>query len=127
MKKLKKVFISIGAFFTGLISKVYAANALSVEDKYGILDPGMIETKYGIFDSRTVAPKYGVFEPEPTWGERILSIGKFALPVILFIIGLCVILSKKTSQKVKIIVVSILVILAILGYVIMNYMATNGI
>lgn len=113
MNKIKKVFINIGAFFTGLISEVYAVDALMVEDKYGVFDPQMYETKYGIF------------EPELTIGEKILSIGKFTLPIVLFFIGLFVILSKKITQKTKIIVVSILVILAILGYAIINYIATN--
>ena len=113
MNKIKKVFISIGAFFTGLISKVYAIDALMVEDKYGVFDPSMIVTKYGVFD------------PEPTIGEKILSVGKFALPIVLFFIGLFVVLSKKITKKVKTIVVSILIILAILGHVFMNYIATN--
>lgn len=113
MNKIKKVFISIGAFFTGLISKVYAIDALIVEDKYGVFDPSMIVTKYGVFD------------PEPTIGEKILSVGKFALPIVLFFIGLFVVLSKKITKKAKTIVVSILIILAILGYVFMNYIATN--
>lgn len=109
MNKIKKVFVSFGAFFIGLVSKVFAASASMVQDKYGVFDPGMYETKYGIF------------EPEPTIGERVLSVGKFALPIILFIIGLFVVLSKKLTKKVKAIIVSIFVILAILGYVLMNY------
>ena len=113
MNKIKKVFISIGAFFSGLISKVYAVDALMVEDKYGVFDPRMYESKYGIF------------EPEPTIGEKIISVGKFALPIVLFFIGLFVVLSKKITKKVKAIVVSILIILAILVYVFMNYIATN--
>ena len=56
--------------------------------------------------------------------EKISKIGKIAIPVILFIIGLVVILSKKITRKVKVIVISILVILAILGYVLMNYIVT---
>lgn len=56
--------------------------------------------------------------------EKISKIGKIAIPVILFIIGLVVILSKKITRKVKVILISILVILAILGYVLMNYIVT---
>jgi len=102
MNKIKKVFTSFTLMITGTISKVFAV----VEPKYGI-----VETKYGIF--------------EPTMGEKISRIGKFALPIILFVIGLFVVLSKKITKKVKAIVISILVILAILGYVLMNYIATN--
>ena len=108
MNKIKKVFIGFGVSVTSFISKTFA-----VDIKYGIVDPYMYETKYG------------VFEPEPTIGERILSIGKFALPIVLFFIGLFVVLSKKLTKKVKAIVVSVLIALAILGYILMNYIATN--
>ena len=111
MNKIKKVFISFGAFFTGLVSKVFAVD--------------LVETKYGVFDPRFVEKKYGIFEPEPTSGEKFLSVGKFAIPIILFVIGLFVVLSKKITKKVKAIVISALVLLGILGYVLMNYIATN--
>lgn len=111
MNKIKKIFISFCAFFMGLVSKVFATGL--VETKYGIIDPTMVETKYGIL------------EPETTIGERILSVGKLALPIILFFIGLFVVLSKKITKKSKAIVISFLVILAILGYIFMNYIATN--
>lgn len=110
MKKLKKVFMSLGIFMTSLISKV---SAISLTE----------QTKYGVFDPRMVANKYGVFEP--TMGEKISSIGKIALPIILFVIGLFVVLSKKITKKVKAIVVSVLIVLAVLGYILMNYIATN--
>lgn len=97
MNKIKKVFISFGAFFTGLVSKVFAANIPHAQSKYGI------------------------FEPEPTMGERILSVGKFALPVILFVIGLFVVLSKKITKKIKVIVISVLFLLAVLGYAFMYF------
>lgn len=97
MKKMKKVFMSFGVFITGLISKVYAVN--------------VVETKYGIL--------------EPTIGEKISRIGKFAIPIILFVIGLFVILNKKITKKVKAIVISALVLLGILGNVFMDYISTN--
>ena len=50
------------------------------------------------------------------------NIGKFVIPVVLFAIGLYVILSKKISKKVKAIVVSFLALLAIGGFVLMNYL-----
>lgn len=115
MNKIKKVFISIGAFFTGLVSKV-SAMSLSEQTKYGVFDPRVIEDKYGVFDPSVV---------EPTVGERLLNVGKFALPIVLFFIGLLVVLSKKLTKKVKTIAVSVLVLLAILGYVLMKYIATN--
>lgn len=108
MNKVKKVFISFGLFITGLISKVSALSALSLVE----------QVKYG-----EVEIKYGVFEP--TMGEKILRVGKVVIPIILFVIGLFVVLSKKTTKKVKTIIISGLVILAILGYVLMNYIATN--
>ncbi len=130
MKKLKKVFMSFGAFIIGTVSKVSA-----VATKYGIFAPEMVEDKYGVYDPNIIdiPAKYGVFEPvepkygilEPTISEKLARIGKFAIPVILFFIGLFVILNKKITKKTKAIVVSILVILAIFGYVLMNYIATN--
>lgn len=110
MKKLKKVFMSLGIFMTSLISKV-SAISLTKQTKYGVFDPRMVEDKYGVF--------------EPTMGEKISSIGKIALPIILFVIGLFVVLSKKITKKVKAIVVSVLIVLAVLGYILMNYIATN--
>ena len=113
MKKLKKIFISFGIFITGLISKVSALAVPSSElqAKYGVIDPRMIESKYGVV--------------EPTMGDEISSIGKFAIPIVLFIIGLFVVLSKKITNKVKAIVSSVLVILAILGVILMNYISIN--
>lgn len=95
MKKLKKVFMSFGVFITGLISKVHA------------VDIDIVELKYGVF--------------EPTIGEKISRIGKFAIPIILFVIGLFVILNKKITKKVKAIVISALVLLGILGYVFITF------
>ena len=101
MNKIKKIFISLGVFLTGLISKVFAVPI----DR----------------DSLLIETKYGVVEPEPMIGGIMLSIGKSILPIILFVIGLFVILSKKITKKIKTLVISILVVLAILGYVVMNY------
>lgn len=103
MNKVKKVLTGIGLAFAGFVSKVYAYDIISM---YAI-DPG----------PRT--------SPVKTVWDSISKIGKIAIPVILFIIGVFVVLSKKLTKKVKAIVVSILVILAILGYVLMNYIATN--
>ena len=116
MKKLKKVFMSFGAFIIGTVSKVSA-----VATKYGIFEPEMVENKYGVFEPIQI--KYGTMEP--THAEKIAKVGKFAIPVILFFIGLFVFFNKKIAKKTKAIVVSILVILAIFGYVLMNYIATN--
>ena len=107
MKKIKKVFTSFSLIMSGAISKVYAAipdNILNIEAKYGPYDPSIFE---------------------PTMGEKILIVGRGALPIILFAIGLFVVLSKKITKKVKAIIISILVILLILGYELMNYIAIN--
>ena len=116
--------MSFGIFITGLISKVSAVS-ISKQTKYGVFDPRMVEDKYGVFDPRMVEDKYGVFEPTPTMGEKISSVGKFAIPIVLFVIGLFVILNKKITKKVKGIVMSVLVALAILGVILMNYISTN--
>ena len=113
MNKLKKVFASLSVFFGSMISKVLAFDpAMMVEDKYGVIDPRMYEP-----------PKYGIFEP--TIGEKISRIGKIALPLVLFIIGLFVILNKKMAKKVKIITISTLLAIGILGWIILNYIANN--
>lgn len=93
-----------------MISKVFAVGDL-VEMKYGVFDPSMVEDKYGVF--------------EPTMGEKLSGIGKIALPVVLFVIGLFVILSKKITKKVKIITISILLAIGILGWIVLNYVANN--
>lgn len=111
MNKIKKIFISLGAFFAGIVSKVFAADSI-IDSMNLIVDTNnliMIDTKYGVF--------------EPTIGEKISTVGKLALPIIIFIIGLFVILSKKITKKVKAIVVSILIILTVLGYILLNYIA----
>ena len=102
MNKVKKIATGIGVFFSSLITKVYAIDPRALEpiSMYAV-DPGP-ETRV-----RTI------------W-DSISKIGKIAIPVVLFVIGLFVILSKKITKKVKVIVISVLVILAILGYVIMN-------
>ncbi len=102
--KIKKILVSSQLFFIGMISKVFAISPYEIQTDYGI------QTAYGI----EISPIY-----------KGVRIGKAILPVILFIIGLCVILSKKITKKVKAIVISALVLLGILGYVLMNYIATN--
>lgn len=77
-----------------------------------------IDVLYGPGNDRNIVVK-------PTIGEKISRIGKFAIPIILFVVGLFVILSKKITNKVKAIVISALVLLGILGYVFMNYISTN--
>lgn len=102
MNKLKKVISSIGVFIIGMISKVYAIGSDTIISMYAV-DPGP--------------------SPRQTIGETILKIGKITVPVILFFIGLFVILSKKIAKKVKTIVISILIILGVLAWTILNYFA----
>ena len=92
MNKLRKIFTSFFAFFTSMISKVLA---VSPEEM------ARVEIKYGVFE-------------EPSMGEKILRIVKNAFPLVLFIIGLSVVFRKKVSKKVKIIIISILLIIGIL-------------
>ena len=99
--RIKKVISSIGVFFGGMISEVYAART---ELMYGVIDP--IEEKQRI-------------------GVTISKIGKIAIPIVLFLIGLGVILSQKITNKIKVIVISVVGILAILGIMLMNYISIN--
>lgn len=100
MNKIKKIFASFSVFFTSTVSKVLAQK----------IDPAIL-TKYGVF--------------EPTMGEKISEIGKIALPLVLFIIGLFVILSKKITNKVKVIIISTLLTIGIIGWIVLNYIASN--
>ena len=112
MNKIKKIFTSFGMFFTSMVSKVLAFDlARTVEMKYGIIEPSLIDIKYGVL--------------EPTIGEKISGIGKIALPLVLFIIGLFVLLSKKITKKVKVITISILLTIGIIGWIVLNYIANN--
>lgn len=95
MNKLKKVISSIGVFIIGMISKVYAIGPDTIVSVYAV-DPGPRQT--------------------------ILKIGKITVPVILFVIGLFVILSKKITKKVKAIVISSLIALGILGTLLINFL-----
>ena len=97
--RIKKILVSIQVFFLSMISKVFA------------LSPYDIQTDYGI---QTV---YGIETPI----EKAFSIGKFIVPIILFVIGLVVIISKKITKKVKIIIISTLMILGALAWTILNY------
>lgn len=100
MNKLKKVLSSIGVFIITMISKVYAiGTGPKIVSMYAV-DPG----------PRTI-------------GETISKIGKITVPVILFVIGLFVVLSKKITKKVKAITISILILLGFLGWFIMNSIA----
>lgn len=102
--RIKKILVSIQVFFLGMISKVSAMSVYDIQTDYGI------QTAYGI-------------ELEPSPIEKAFSIGKFILPIVLFIIGLFVVISKKITRKVKIIVISSLIVLGTLGWIILNYIA----
>ena len=106
MKKIKKIFKCIALFVLGICTKVSAAETDLFE---------FIETKYGVIE-----PKYGVIDPEPVVVEPTgFRIGKVALPIVFFVIGLVVILSKKITKKIKAIIVSGLVIIGILSLILM--------
>lgn len=112
MNSMKKIFVSIGTFFTGFISKIYMVDALTEDNKNGL------------GNSRVIQAKYGVYTPEPTVGEKILNISKFAVPICLFLIGLFVVLNKKITTKAKTIIIPILGIIAILIYFLISYIIT---
>lgn len=103
MNKIKKVGTSFIIFISGMISKVWA-----IDRPYG-----MVISEYAVDPGRYAKV------------QTISKIGKIAIPIVLFVIGLFVVLSKKITKKVKVTVISVLIVLAILGYVLMNYIATN--
>lgn len=111
MNKVKKVATSIGVFISGIVSKVYAANA----GQKGVV------TVYAV--ARGPEENHGQKE---TIGNAVLKIGRIAIPVVLFLIGLFVVFNKKITKKVKAIVISALVIVAILSVILMNYILINS-
>ena len=108
MSKMKKILISLGAFIIATFTKIW-----------GIISRAAITPLYGPPAQDLYGP------PSPTTGEMLSKIAKPIILVVVFIIGLFVILSKKLTKKVKAIVISTLIILAILGYVLLNYISTN--
>ena len=109
MSKIKKILISLGAFILATFTKI----------------GGLISRAESATDSLSRMMLYGPPQPKPTTGVTLYKIAKPITLVIVFIIGVFVILSKKITKKVKIIFISILVILTILGYVLINYISTN--
>lgn len=100
--RIKKILVSIQVFFLSMISKVFALSVYDIQTDYGI------QTAYGI-------------EIVPSPIEKAFSIGKFILPLILFVIGLVVVISKKITKKVKTIIISSLIILGVIAWTILNY------
>lgn len=98
MNKVKKVLAAIGAFFVGMMPNIFAMAQI-------------IETKYG------------VYEPSPC--EKVSVVGKIVIPIILFIIGLFSIFTKKLTKRMKIIVVSVLVALGVIGCALMDFISMN--
>ena len=96
--RIKKILVSIQVFFLGMISKVFAISTYDIQTDYGI-------------------------QIDPTPIERTFSIEKFILLVILFIIGVFVIISRKITKKVKMIVISILISLGITGTLLMSFLS----
>ena len=82
--RIKKVLVSIQIFFLSMISKVFALSVYDIQTDYGI------QTAYGIEigSSPIVSPI-----------EKAFSIGRIVLPVILFVIGLFVVISKKIAEQ----------------------------
>lgn len=81
---------------------------------------------------QSIANKYNANEillnitgGEPLVRKDLFEVMKFAIPIILFIIGVFVILSKKITKKTKAIVISTLVVLAIFGVILMEYISKN--
>ena len=101
MSKKKKIFVSLGVLITSFCSKVFA---IAPQPAYGV---------------------YEFYDTKPTAGEIISRGGKMAIPILLFIMGIGVIIGKKITKKVKVIAISILVVLAILGFSLMNFIAAN--
>ena len=110
LQKIKKVFASIGAFFIGVTSKVFAS----------YLDLGASQLLYGV-----VRPEP---EPEPLkeLSMSIWNIFKFFIIPIALIIGLIIYFKKSkssTKKKVIIMISAILIVIAICLEI--NYFVVN--
>ena len=101
-RKIKKILVFIQTFFLSMVSKVFALST----------------------DLLQAQPAYGV-KRNPSPIEKAFSIGKFILPIILFVIGLFVIISKKITNKAKVIISS-LIIVGIITLLILHFVTPIG-
>ena len=96
MEKIKKIFVSFGLFITNCIEKVFATE-LYVQPLYGVYIPPVVTFIRGI---------------------------KSIISIIVFMVGIFFVFSRKITKKVKLIVVPILfvsaVVISILGQFISN-------
>lgn len=99
-RKIKKILVFIQTFSLSMVSKVFA------------LSPDLIQPAYGV-------------KRNPSPIEKAFSIGKFILPIILFVIGLFVIISKKITNKAKVIISS-LIIVGIITLLILHFVTPIG-
>ena len=111
MSKIKKIFISLGAFIVTAFTKIG-----------GLISRAEITTS---FQALYGPPQDLYGQSQLTMGEIISKIAKPIILIVFFIIGLFIVLSKKITKKTKAIVVFALIILAILGYLLMNYIAIS--
>ena len=96
MEKIKKIFVSFGLFITNCIEKVFATE-LDVQPLYGVYIPPVVTFIRGI---------------------------KSIISIIVFMVGIFFVFSRKITKKVKLIVIPILfvfaVVISILGQFISN-------
>lgn len=110
MKKIKKIFIILGAFFVATFTKIGGLISRAKVDPVPI---------YG-------EPLQVLYGPSsPNTGDILNKISKPLFLLVFFIIGLFVIISKKISKKIKVLIISMLVILAMLGYAIIEFVSTK--
>ena len=112
MNKIKKIFISLGAIIISTFTKIGGLISRAAL--------GPIQALYGPPQEQEL---YG--PPLLTSGKILSKITKPIILAIVFIIGIYVILSKKITKKVKAIVISVLIILGVLGYVLLNYISKS--
>ncbi len=87
MKRLSKIFVLMGSFYTLICSRVF-----------------------GIPTPNDVIPLYGI--AEPSIGDEVTRAVPIFLPIVLFVIGLYVFINKKIDKNVKIILISLFAITA---------------
>ncbi len=107
MKRIKKIFASFGGLVLFGISKIWKNTSLAVDPLYA---PPSELYEYNTFINTM---------------EKRLSLGKIIIPILFLIIGLIVYINKKINKKVKIIVVSFIIVLSILGVFLLDHYSKN--
>ena len=118
MNIISKVITSLGNVCTRITTGI-SSSFITIATKYGVANPRDYEIKYGV-----ATPDRPDIQPiEQSVISKAFSIGKIAIPVVLFIVGIVVLITKRISMKFKILIFSLLLLLSVIVYVLMDYIS----